>query len=95
MQNENKIIVVDFLADDVREPPISTPRVTIQKSKKIRSQKQIESFNNVLIMMAERRKIKRELKEEEMVKLYFERKMKELQIPEVEPEVEPEAEPNS
>jgi hypothetical protein len=92
MQNENILIDMDYLADyqatfksplviKIPEPEAipPTPKVTIKKSRQIRSEKQIESFNKVLGMMEERRKVKRELKEEATVKAYFERKIKELQ----------------
>jgi hypothetical protein len=100
MQTENKILIVDYLADPTKNNVLinipdtlaetiidivpKTPKVTIRKSRHIRSEKQIESFNKVLSMMDERRKIKREIKEEAMVSAYFERKLKEMKIVEEE-----------
>ena len=79
-------LVISIPEPEVVPPPDTvpdivpqTPKVTIKKSRHVRSEKQIESFNKVLGMMEERRKVKRELKEEAMVKAYFERKIKELQ----------------
>jgi hypothetical protein len=97
MQTENKILIVDYLADPKRnDVPLlinipdteaevvntvpETPRVTVKKSRHVRSEKQQESFNKVLFMMEVRRRKKRELKEEAIVNGYFERKLNEMNI---------------
>ena len=87
MQNENILIDMTELTEiplviSIPEPEAipQTPKVTIKKSRHVRSEKQQESFNKVLFMMEVRRRKKRELKEEAIVNGYFERKLNEMNI---------------